>query len=71
MGLRVFAVDPGGPVPRQVAWQFGCDGDHGMLPSPIQTFTSYQAAMAAGWKETFINDARKFLGPCCSGKTAR
>ena len=73
MGICIRAVDPEAPIPREVVCEYTYDGDHGLFSSSLQSasFANNEAAMRAGWKETYIDDKRCFLGPCCSGKEPR
>lgn len=71
MSLRLFSPDPSQPIPRRVALELTCDGDHGLFPPEPARFdqagfiAQYAAAMAAGWldRQEFV------LCPDCSGKT--
>lgn len=71
MSIAIFARDESQPLPRAVSWWFVCDGDHGLLLPMAGEYAGYSEAMRAGWKETFVDSKRLFLGPCCSGKEAR
>ena len=74
MILRYFALDPDGPIPRDVALDITCDGDHGFLDGTTERFPcggvgagarpAIDLAIAAGWKYS----PPVTLGPCCSGK---
>jgi hypothetical protein len=74
MGLRFAAIDASAPSPRPGRLTLTCDSHaegEGMVQSfehPGGYLAMYRAALAAGWKETFRNGERLFLGPCCSGK---
>ena len=88
MGLEIIAKP--GPIPREMMLKLTCDGDHGLLPATSYTFEGdpgaqfpelFRAAMAMGWKETYVlavkpadgkpkvGTARLFLCPECSGKS--
>jgi hypothetical protein len=74
MGLRFEILDHAAPSPKPGRLTLTCDG-HAEGEGMVQSFESpggflamHRAAMAAGWKETFHNGERIFLGPCCSGK---
>ena len=77
MGLRLLSNDCD-PIPRQSRLELTCDGDHGLLPPPIEIFADdgfihqHSSAMAAGWLERMDGGrGRIWLGPCCSGKQRR
>jgi hypothetical protein len=71
VSIAIYTRTPNALVPRPVTMILTCDGDHGLFEPPSAEFATYDAAMRAGWKETYINDRRCFLGPCCSGKPVK
>lgn len=77
MGLRIYAPRPRDPLPRKAVLELTCDGCRGFLGPTQATFDrggfirQFSDAMSAGWRETFVDGERRFLGPCCSGKVKR
>ena len=78
MGMRYTSLKEDGPLPWPGVLMLTCDGHRRDLLQQggmVQTFrhpdgftAMYSHAMRAGWKDTFIDGERVFLGPCCSGK---
>jgi hypothetical protein len=68
MGLSIFCPDESAPIPRATHLRLTCDGAHGLLPAPAQTFTEpdyvaqRHAASVAGWR---VSGDGVVLGPCC------
>lgn len=75
MGMRIFCPDEDQAVPRDVVLELACDGEHGLFPPAPARFAGpgwlNDYAMTAGWKTTFRDGERVWLGPCCSGKVSR
>lgn len=78
MGLRITCPNEAISEPPRVMLELICDGDHGLLPVPVECFIhecgaieQYAAAMRAGWKEHSNSHGRLFFCPQCSSKTPR
>lgn len=79
MTLVLDAAREGPPWPLATILTLTCDGAHppprmdrmtqvflvGSLPERLS------AASRAGWKETYRDGRKLWLGPCCSGKVPR
>lgn len=80
MGLKYITIDERAPYPRPGRLILQCDGHRrslNLFGGMIQDFTHpdgffgmYRDAIRSGWKDTFRDGERVFLGPCCSGKVA-
>lgn len=78
MGISIYLEDERKQLrskryPLRATLRLTCDGFHGFYEKPVAKFYSgktfaYAQAMAAGWKESFVDGDRKFFCPKCSGK---
>jgi hypothetical protein len=71
VGIRLVA-DHTVPAPHPVEMTLTCDGDHGLLPNPVEKFdVSHDApqtiAVRAGWKFSY-GDEMQVLCPECAGR---